>query len=105
MKITNMTSDHTGKKVANQFIVHNGDIIAFQSYESMICEINHGKRKMKIDKRYFDYSKTTNKYFHKFLHNPELIKELRQRKKDDNFKPFDFFHDGNTYKITWSDLN
>lgn len=41
MHVTNMNSPRTGKPVANQFIITNGDITVFQSYASTIATIDY----------------------------------------------------------------
>lgn len=52
--------------VKNQFILTTSEGRYFQSYDSIIAFIsNDGKTK--IDKTYWDYSKTTGKYRNQFL--------------------------------------
>ena len=41
MKVENLRSKQ-GKAVSNQFIITDGNKVAFQSYESLICEIENG---------------------------------------------------------------
>ena len=55
-----------GNAVKNQFIIDNGDVTTFQSYDSKIVEIN---RKEGIIAFYPDYnfSVTTSKHRNKFL--------------------------------------
>lgn len=50
----------------NQFIIENGDLIQFQSYESLIAsyDSNDWKLVLWID---YDYSKTTLKHLYLFL--------------------------------------
>lgn len=66
MKVRNMTS--RGNIIANQFIITNGQVDTFQSYDSVIATINytHG-RAVQLDKTYWDYSDTTGKYRNQFL--------------------------------------
>lgn len=61
-----MTSPR-GNTVANQFIIRDdeGDIW-FQSYDSIIVKIINGDE-ITLDKRYWDYSRTTSKYRNIFL--------------------------------------
>ena len=54
------------KKLANnQFYYNDGDKIVFQSYDSIICKIENGQTY--LDKKFWDYSKTTGKYRNIFL--------------------------------------
>ncbi len=66
MKIQNMTSNSSGREVVNQFEIYadNGDVF-FQSYKTIIVKVSHGKTT--LDKRAWDYSKTTGKYRNQFL--------------------------------------
>lgn len=91
MRVTNMTSPRTGKKVANQFIIDTkddyssnettywdsfeGDVVvngvqAFQSYDVIIAMIGYdqnSKKRVLLDKDWWDYSVTTGKYRNQFL--------------------------------------
>ena len=67
MKIQNMTSNNTGKAIANQFQINTSKYVAFQSYDSMIAAIVHKTGKTAIDSNYWDYSVTTGKYRNQFL--------------------------------------
>jgi hypothetical protein len=64
MKVSNLLSS-SGNKVANQYVIEDNGTIFFQSYGSMIAEINHGK--IYLDPVYYNYSKTTSKYLYRFL--------------------------------------
>ena len=64
MKVQNMTSNN-GNKIANQFIITDGNKQTFQSYNSVIA-VKEG-RKVVLDSYYWDYSKTTSKYRNIFL--------------------------------------
>lgn len=52
--------------VNNQFLIETIDGRYFQSYDSVIAFISTSG-KVKIDKTYWDYSKTTGKYRNQFL--------------------------------------
>ena len=65
IKVENMTSDSSGKEVANQFIIRTSDAIYFQSYQSII--VKKTQDETILDKHYWDYSKTTGKYRNQFL--------------------------------------
>jgi hypothetical protein len=76
MKVYNMTSNRTGKEVANQFeiVADNGDIL-FQSYNSIIAKKSKGE--ITLDSRYWDYSKTTGKYRNAFLRESKAETEAK----------------------------
>jgi len=61
-----MTSPRTGREVANQFIIEDGSRIVFQSYDSMIAEIDKSTRTIKIGDDW-NYSVTTGKYRNTFF--------------------------------------
>jgi len=67
-KVTNMLSN-TGNPVPNQFVIMQGDVSTFQSYDSTIAIIdgNSYPRKITLDPDYYDYSATTMKYLSRFL--------------------------------------
>ena len=65
-KVRQMTSNSSGKPVANQFIIYASDGNYFQSYNSVIAfRDNNGK--ITLDSYYWDYSRTTGKYRNQFL--------------------------------------
>ncbi len=68
MKVSNFTSN-AGNKVPNQFVVQDGAIEYFQSYESVIVMIDRtgGGISVSLDENYWDYSVTTSKYRNQFL--------------------------------------
>src|SRR5574344_581250 len=68
MKIHNMTSERSGREVANQFIIEDKENVFFQSYNSMICKVDHAERTITFGQDW-DYSRTTSKYLHKFLYD------------------------------------
>ena len=66
MKVFNMVSSK-GNKIANQFIIndkYNNQL--FQSYNSIIAK-RYTNGIVELDKKYWDYSKTTSKYRNMFL--------------------------------------
>lgn len=69
MKVYNLESPRTGKAVANQYIIDNGDIEYFQSYDSIIAKWDRQKypARVTLDLTYWDYSVTTLKYLKVFL--------------------------------------
>ena len=65
MKIEQMTSNRSGRPVANQFIIiaDNGDTF-FQSYQTVIAKKSNNA--VTLDPKW-DYSVTTGKYRNEFL--------------------------------------
>lgn len=66
MRVSSMTSPRTGREVANQFLIEDGSRIVFQSYNSMIAEIDYSTNTIKIGADW-DYSRTTSKYRNAFF--------------------------------------
>lgn len=74
MKVKNMISK-SGNPVANQFILWDQDLdfdyVVFQSYDSTIVKTVTsqltGKKRVFLDRHYWDYSVTTGKYRNQFL--------------------------------------
>lgn len=66
LKVRNMTSPRTGREVANQFVIENGDVTLFQSYRSPIVEIDRNTRTIRVYEDW-SYSRTTSKYRNQFL--------------------------------------
>ena len=73
MKVQNMTSERTGREVANQFIIidDQGNTY-FQSYNTIIAKRepftpDKRDRQVYLDENAWDYSKTTGKYRNQFL--------------------------------------
>lgn len=72
MLVSSMTSNKSGREVANQFIItDNFGVTYFQSYRSIIAKIEHLREglgtRITLDEVYWDYSKTTGKYRNMFL--------------------------------------
>ena len=87
MRIENMTSSR-GNAVPNQFILREegrgalGNFISrttFQSYNSVIAvkTVWEDKTEVKLDERYWDYSKTTGKYRNDFLGECKAVTEKK----------------------------
>lgn len=70
LKVENMESPATGRKVANQFILTDNDNnrVTFQSYNSMIAEIDNANHVITLGTDY-RYSATTSKYRNEFFKN------------------------------------
>lgn len=73
MKVTNMTSNSTGREVPNQFIITDDEgNTYFQSYKTIIAkrenfQANKRDRQVWLDENAWDYSKTTGRYRNQFL--------------------------------------
>ncbi len=65
-KVRQMTSNSSGRPVANQFIIYTDEGTYFQSYDSVIA-FRDNNRKITLDDYYWDYSRTTGKYRNEFL--------------------------------------
>jgi hypothetical protein len=64
MNVRNITNNK-GREVANQFILSEGYLKVFQSYQSTICHI--ALDKLVLNGNMWDYSNTTRKYFKQFI--------------------------------------
>jgi hypothetical protein len=64
MRVENIRGN-SGAEVPNQFIIHDGDKVYFQSYRTIIVMRRDGKTY--LDENYWDYSRTTGKYRNIFL--------------------------------------
>lgn len=71
MHVTNMNNPRTGKPVANQFIITNGDTTVFQSYNSTIATIDYDKGTITLGEDW-DYSVTTGKYSNLFFEGEDF---------------------------------
>lgn len=65
MKVTNITNSR-GRKVANQFIIENGNVYTFQSYNSVIAVVDFDNSIITIGGDW-NYSTTTSRYRNKFF--------------------------------------
>lgn len=74
MKIENLVNEK-GNRVTNQFVIKNGNTVAFQSYNNMVCEIrpaSMGFEKVVVLGEDWDYSRTTMKHLGNFLKQNNL---------------------------------
>lgn len=83
VKVENMTSPRGGREVANQFIIRTLRGTYFQSYNSIIAFVDV-KGRVTLDKKYWDYSRTTGKYRNQFLN--EGIAETREKINNGTYK-------------------
>ena len=83
IKVKNMTSNRSGRPVANQFIILTSEGKYFQSYDSVIAfKDNEGN--VTLDDYTWDYSRTTSKYRNEFL--GEYIADTRDKIKSGKYK-------------------
>lgn len=71
LKVQNMVSTASGREVANQFIIEEGNKVMFQSYDSPIIEIDRDSMIITVFPHY-DYSRTTSKYRNQFMQSQGL---------------------------------
>jgi len=71
-----------GNKVVNQFVLKDKNCIAFQSYDSLICEVFTNNDCTKVVHLYpnWNYSTTTAKYLYIFLKDYAECSVLASRK-------------------------
>lgn len=96
MKVRNMRSSRSNNDIPNQFIITEEGRGAlgnfrmketFQSYTSIIATITYWNgelRKVELDEKYWNYSRTTNKYRNEFL--GETTKETEAKIKSGEYK-------------------
>lgn len=85
MKIQQM-SNGKGGTVKNQFIIFSPEATYFQSYQTIIVKTDfdeNGKRRVTLDEKAWDYSKTTGKYRNLFL--GESKKETERKIKNGEY--------------------
>lgn len=76
MKVSS-TLSYNGNKVANQFVIENGNKTVFQSYNTIIAIKENGK--VILDSNALEYSNTTLKYLKQFLNTNESKKSLYEK--------------------------
>jgi len=64
--VSNMINSN-GNAAANQFILRNSKVVAFQSYETIIAKREYKNGVVTIDSNAMGYSKTTSKFLYLFL--------------------------------------
>jgi hypothetical protein len=65
MKVTNITNSR-GRKVANQFVIENGNVYTFQSYNSVVAVVDFDNSTVTLGSDW-NYSTTTSRYRNKFF--------------------------------------
>lgn len=69
MKVQQLINDK-GNAAANQFVIEDGNRTVFQSYKTIIAEINSDY--IALDRNALDYSRTTSKHLYIFLRDYTL---------------------------------
>jgi len=82
MKVKNMTSERTGRAIANQFMIYADDATYFQSYNTVIAKQKGDV--ITLDAANWDYSRTTGKYRNQFL--GETKKETERKIASGEYK-------------------
>ena len=83
-QIENMNG-HNGS-IKNQFIIRMKHKTIFQSYDSVICVIDHKTGTTTLDRKYWDYSTTTGKYRNIFLGEDKRTTEKKIKSKEYKLK-------------------
>ena len=104
MRVFNMVSPRTGREVANQFIIEGDGKTTFQSYNSVIIEIDWNAKTIKFGEDW-DYSVTTSKYRNAFLQEyfrplAMSTKDIRKFIEEVQEKGFKVINDGCDYTVT-----
>lgn len=106
LKVENMKSPATGRKVANQFILTDteNNRVTFQSYDSMIAEIDSANQIITLGVDY-RYSATTSKYRNEFFKNALFQGLAMTELIEDAIKAGEAQQDGTgkTYKVVLLD--
>lgn len=97
MKVQNMTSASSGRKVPNQFIIRDDRTsrTTFQSYDSMIATINYQNNTITLGEDW-NYSTTTSRYRNQFFDEQGLsdlasTKGLTEALKTGKYKDWTVF--------------
>jgi hypothetical protein len=77
VRVNNIISKRSGRRIANQFEIVTDDGTYFQSYNTLIVAIVAGRTYLDPD---WDYSRTTSRYRAIFL--GETTKETKRKIKD-----------------------
>ena len=67
MKVSSLTSPRSNRAVADKFLLEAPTGKYFRSYESVIAFVPDSGDSVQLDRKYWDYSRTTTKYLCQFL--------------------------------------
>lgn len=83
-QVRQMLSPKSNNAVANQFIITTPEAVFFQSYRTVIAQIDRKTGQVTLDVTYWNYSRTTAKYRNIFLN--ENTAETRRKLKNCEYK-------------------
>ena len=78
VSVEQMINDR-GNGAMNQFVIHDGNLLMFQSYSSLIAVVNYDTREIILGSDW-DYSVTTGKHRNIFFRDYAYIPELATKK-------------------------
>ncbi len=78
VSVEQMINDR-GNGAMNQFVIHDGNLLMFQSYNSLIAVVNYDTREIILGSDW-DYSVTTGKHRNIFFRDYAHISELTTKK-------------------------
>ncbi len=81
MHVYNLENSN-GNKVANQFVIQDGNIQYFQSYNTIIAKLDWDKCKVYLDSNYWNYSTTTSRFRNIFLGETRNETEKKIKSKE-----------------------
>ena len=71
--------NNRGNGAMNQFVIHDGDLLMFQSYNSLIAIVNYATKEIILGSNW-DYSVTTGKHRNIFFTDYANIPDLGSKK-------------------------
>lgn len=74
LTIEQMINDN-GNYASNQFVIHDGDLLMFQSYDSLIAVVNYSTKEVLLGEDW-NYSRTTGKHRNIFFRDYARISGL-----------------------------
>ena len=78
VNVEQMINDR-GNGAMNQFVIHDGDLLMFQSYDSLIAVINYSTKEVVLGSDW-DYSVTTGKHRNIFFRDYAYMPDLASKK-------------------------
>ena len=78
ISVEQMINDR-GNGAMNQFVIHDGNLLMFQSYNSLIAVVNYDTKEIILGKNW-DYSVTTGKHRNIFFKDYAYIPDLGTKK-------------------------
>ena len=74
ISVEQMINDR-GNSATNQFVIHDGNLLMFQSYDSLIAVVNYDTKEIVLGEDW-NYSKTTGKHRNIFFRDYANIPDL-----------------------------